>query len=376
MTTVSLTQSDPTVTSAGLVRYAVTFSGPVTGVDASQFTLTSTGISGAAIASVAPVAGSNGAQYTVTVNTGTGDGMISLALTGAGIRDAQGNGLGPTFPPPVGPGTGATLHSVAIGDFNGDGKLDVATETGGNFFTVLQVFLGNGDGTFQPATSFSTNFRPLSLATGDVNGDGKLDLVAGTGAGAPTLADVEVFLGNGNGTFQTHIITAPGSFVQSLAIGDLTGDGKPDLVVPGAVLPGNGNGTFQPGVGFATGTGPAAVAIGDLNGDGKLDVVTSNVGSNDVSVVLGNGNGTFQPMAAFAVGAFPDFVAIGDLNGDGKPDIVTANLNSNNVSVLLGNGNGTFQPSDYLCNWEHSSIRRDRRSQQGRQARSRYCDFE
>src|SRR5205085_1811046 len=104
---------------------------------------------------------------------------------------------------------------------------------------------------------------------------------------------------------------------------------------------GNGDGTFQAQPTFATGTTPNAVALGDVNGDGKQDIVTAN-GIGTVSVLLGNGNGTFQAQLTFAASGSPVFVALGDVNGDGKLDIVTANRSSNNVGVLLGNGNGTF----------------------------------
>ncbi len=89
---------------------------------------------------------------------------------------------------------------------------------------------------------------------------------------------------------------------------------------------------------------PTSVAIGDVNGDGKPDLVVANSGSNTVSVLLGNGNGTFQPQQTFAAGPAQLAVAVGDVNGDGSPDLVVTNAGNNTVSVLLGNGNGTFQP--------------------------------
>ena len=114
-----------------------------------------------------------------------------------------------------------------------------------------------------------------------------------------------------------------------------------------SVLLGNGNGTFQAQQTFATGIDPFSVAIGDVNGDGKADIVVANSGSNTVSVLLGNGNGTFQTAATFAAGIDPIAVAVGDLNGDGKLDIVVANEGSNTVSVLLNSANGNFTGQAY-----------------------------
>ena len=151
-----------------------------------------------------------------------------------------------------------------------------------------------------------------------------------------------MLLGNGNGTFQTAVSYAAGSSPCSVAVADLNGDGKLDLVVANAgdndvsVLLGNGNGTFQTAVSHAVGVDPTSVAVGDFNDDGHPDLVTANTGENSVSVLLGNGNGTFQPAVNFAVGNLPTSVAVGDFNGDGKPDLVTANSGGNfTVSVLL-----------------------------------------
>ena len=119
----------------------------------------------------------------------------------------------------------------------------------------------------------------------------------------------------------------------SVAIGDLNGDGKPDLVTANAgptanfvsVLINRGDGTFQARLDYATGPGPYSVAIGDLNGDGKPDLATANDGDNTVSVLVNKGDGSFQARVDYATGVEPSSVAIGDLNGDGKPDLVTAN---------------------------------------------------
>jgi hypothetical protein len=207
------------------------------------------------------------------------------------------------------------------------------------------------------------------VAVADVNGDGKPDLIVGHGAhtsysgsyggsygggygggGFNSPATVSVLLGNGDGTFQNPQTFPVGRDPTSVAVADVNGDGKPDLVVANSdntvsVLLGNSDGTFQPQQAFPVGTSPAAVAVADVNGDGKPDLVVANYGSNTVSVLLGNGDGTFQPQQTFAVGTSPAAVAVADVNGDGRPDLVVANSGSDSVSVLLGNGVNSFTRS-------------------------------
>src|SRR5439155_15021534 len=147
---------------------------------------------------------------------------------------------------------------------------------------------------------------------------------------------VSVLLGNGNGSFGARTDYGTGSAPKSVAIGDLNGDGKPDLAVantgsyPGydgtvSVLLGNGNGSFGAKTNFGTGSKPFSVAIGDVNGDGRPDLAVANNFSNTVSVLLGNGAGSFGAKTDFGTGSCPRSVAIGDLNGDGKPDLAAAN---------------------------------------------------
>ncbi len=281
---------------------------------------------------------------------------------------------------------GPAADSVAIADLKGDGKMDlvVANEcqgSSGTCYGEVAVLLGNGDGTFQPAVTYSTGaYVAYSVAVGDVNGDGKPDLVVAnwcqslnqngdcTGDGA-----VSVFLGNGDGTFQPAVSYSSGGFyATSVAIGDLNGDGKLDLVVTNtqeedgydgsvSVLLGNGDGTFQAPVSYDSGGFEAAsVAIANVNGDGYEDLVVANYCqgngcypyNGEVGVLLGNGDGTLQPAVTYnSGGEYSYSVALGDLRGNGILDLVVANKFSDNeapkdynaVDVLLGNGDGTFQ---------------------------------
>ena len=182
---------------------------------------------------------------------------------------------------------------------------------------------------FQPATlepagaSSSSTGIADPMATGDFNGDGKLDLAV---IGADSN-DVAVLLGNGDGTFQPPVLYAAGSDLSSIVAGDFNGDGKLDLAVTDSgtnevsILLGNGDGTFQPPITDAVGSGPDAMVAGDFNGDGKLDLAVADGGSNQVSVLLGNGDGTFQAGEQLAVGFDPDGIVAGDFNSDGHLDL-------------------------------------------------------
>ena len=275
-------------------------------------------------------------------------------------------------------GNGA--NAVAVADVNGDGKPDIVISnwcsdnncTGGS----VGVLLGNGDGTFQPATSYlSGGLYADSIAVADLNGDGNPDLVvANCGANANAncagaSGNVAVLLGNGDGTFQTAVpyhLGGGGFGSTSVAVADVNGDSKLDLVVAGGcngggcvgVLLGNGDGTFQSELTPSGSGGISALwlAVADLNGDGHSDVVVANqcadntCTSSSVGVLLGKGDGTFQTVVAYDPGGlYSDGVEIADVNGDGKPDLVVVNsstslaVDDGNVGVLLGNGDGTFQ---------------------------------
>jgi hypothetical protein len=306
--------------------------------------------------------------------TGSGHLDAVVADTGGGtVSFLKGNGDG-TFVARKDTVTGGASFvpmGLAVGDFNGDGKLDVATTT--TPLSSVSIVLRRGDGTFGPYTEYVTGSSPFSVAVGDFNGDGIADLVTANEQGN----SVSVLLGNGNGTFQPHQDYPVGGAPFWVAVGDFNGDGKLDLVTANntnsvSVLLGNGDGTFQPAVSYPAQIGPESVAVGDFNGDGKLDLAVANSCGSDpkcqspgsVSILLGNGDGTFQLPTNYSTGYRSDSIVVGDFNGDGKLDLAVADqcgltmkcVNST-VSVLLGNGDGTFQPqTQYLTGFAPTSV--------------------
>ncbi|MFZ0948447.1 MAG: FG-GAP-like repeat-containing protein [Candidatus Sulfotelmatobacter sp.] len=293
----------------------------------------------------------------------SGDGVLGVLL---------GNGDG-TFKPALTFGSGGYgASSVVVADINGDGMPDVLvanTCVSSNDCTngTVSVFLGKGNGTFRPPVTYSSGGQSaVSVAVADVNGDGKLDLLVANQSGENNGdGSVGVLLGNGNGTFRPPVTYDAGdSVTSSLAVADLKGNGKQDLVVTNSghatvnVLLGNGDGTFQAAVVYSTGGEiPVSVAVADVNGDGKPDLIVANWYSGTLGVLLGNGDGTFQAAATYSSGgSSPDSVVAKDVNGDGKLDLVAANCGSSQnsygcgetdgvVSVLLGHGDATFQPA-------------------------------
>jgi FG-GAP-like repeat len=248
---------------------------------------------------------------------------------------------------------GSEPVAVAVADFNHDGDPDLVTaNTMGNDVTVM---LGNGNGTFQPPMHTAAGMEPVAIAVGDFNHDGRPDVaVANSDSG-----DVTILLGSGNGTFGTSYSVGVGNGPNAIAVGDFNGDGKLDLAVTNlisqtvSILLGNGNGTFTSRESLAVIAAPYSIAIGDFNHDGKSDLAIAvayqgtavAAAVNAVFVALGNGDGTFQAWTQWNVAMGPSHVAVGDFNSDGKPDLVTANYITNDISVLLGNGDGTFQPA-------------------------------
>jgi hypothetical protein len=314
----------------------------------------------------------------VAVLLGNGDGTFQTAVT------YSSGGYNPV--------------AIAVADVNGDGKPDLVVANycaaSASFCSdgTVTVLLGNGDGTFQKATVvYGPGTEPIvSMAVADVNADGKPDIIVANGCvnNCGNNGTVGVLLGNGNGSFQSIVTYGTGSIVlgtTSVAVGDINGDGKLDLVVTSncgaypvcnpdgyvgavTVLLGNGDGTFQAAVDYGTsGSETTFVAIGDVNNDGKADLVVSNycnlgadgcfpnTGDN-VNVLLGNGTGSFPQAVAYTAGGFGGMsVALGDVNGDGNLDVLLASQCASSdylcgsgtagvVGELLGNGDGTFQP--------------------------------
>jgi len=277
------------------------------------------------------------------------------------------------FAAPVTYAAGDTPWSAITGDFNHDGKLDLAVANGSTFgFGGTQgdisILLGNGDGTFQPAVHYAAGYHPNAIITGDFNGDGKLDLaLTDSSFLSPTRhGAVNILLGNGDGTFQAPVVYAVPGDSRSLTVDDFNGDGKQDLAVADgtkgvSILRGNGDGTFEPAVTYAV-TGTAhSVTTADFNGDGKADLAVGVDADNGetLSLLLGNGDGTFrEPINAPTVSSgLAESIATGDFNGDGKADVAIGNSMSNTATVFLGNGDGTFQPAvEYQTGTESFSI--------------------
>jgi subtilisin family serine protease len=242
---------------------------------------------------------------------------------------------------------------VGYRDLNGDGKLDMVESLNvlGSNAGEIAVRLGNGDGTFGTPTILSTGSTSTRfLDFGDVNGDGKLDIVA---TNDPS-GIVSLFLGHGDGTFAPAVTTQVAPSALGVTVRDINGDGRADAVVAHfggtiSVLLGQANGTFSAPTSFSTGApGSFTTALGDLNGDGKLDVVTGNFSNGNISVLLGNGDGTFGAPTVYAMAPNTWGVALADLNGDGKLDVVSGNQGAGNIAVRLGNGDGTFGAASFF----------------------------
>jgi Big-like domain-containing protein/VCBS repeat protein len=324
--------------------------------------------------------------YSVAIADVNGDGKLDLVVANCGpsgsggcgstvhgvVSVLLGNGDG-TFQAAVTYDSGGlNAFSVAVADVNGDGTADVLVASDRDVYYnstsgMLGVLLGNGDGTFQKAVTYLTGgLGSTSVVVVDVNRDSKLDLLIANGACKPNNnygGCVGVLLGNGDGTFQPVVTyDSGGGETSSVAVADVNGDGKLDLLVtnwfclsPNAVvvLLGNGDGTFQAAVSYGSGGETAwSIAVADVNGDGKPDLLVANQCAGNtpcttdakgfVGVLLNNGDGTFQPaLPYYSGGVYAVFLVATDINGDGRPDIVVVNRGRSNggrsVGILLNN---------------------------------------
>jgi hypothetical protein len=313
----------------------------------------------------------NQRTFTESVATGdfNGDGIPDVVVgqdgndgsTGVAVYLGKGDG---TFFPGVSYGASNEDTNVAVADFNGDGFLDIAAIDRNS--QQIDIFLGKGDGTFDIGGSFATDTddgpEPTELVLGDFNKDGKMDIaVANFGT-----ADVGILLGHGDGTFAAPVTypVGEGYRPETIGVGDLNGDGFLDLAVPSfngeqpilVVMLGksDSSGTFQAPTSSNINGLPNEIAVGDLNKDGKLDLAISEVEGTtfdgQVEVLLGKGDGTFDAPVAYAASAFggasgdsdPAAIQMADMNGDGNLDLVYINNNWGTLGVATGKGDGTL----------------------------------
>jgi hypothetical protein len=288
--------------------------------------------------------------FSVAEGDFNGDGKIDLAVgnwDGDNVSILLGTGGG-VFASAVNYAVGDGAQTVAVADFNGDNKLDLAVA---NIWSHnVSVLLGTGTGTFAASVPYPAGVNPRTVSVADLNGDGKLDLAVANGSSN----NVSVFLGNGAGGFGSATHFAVGGNPISVAIGKFNADASPDMAVANqgsnnvSILLGTGTGAFGAATHITVGAGPTSVAAGDFNANGQLDLAVTNVDGGNVSLLMGTGTGTFSAASPVAAGARPIFVAAGDLSGDGKPELAIANEGGDTVSILLGSSSGEFGSATHV----------------------------
>jgi hypothetical protein len=302
-----------------------------------------------------PIAQSGGEPSAVAIGDFDRDGKPDLAvadMASSKVVILKGNGDG-TFVSTASLSLGLLPVGIAVADLNGDGNPDLVVVNGTNDSVTgrtVTVALGNGDGSFRSAVAYATGLSPYAVAVADFNGDGKPDLAVAN------FDDdtVSILLGHGDGTFASSVAYAADFGPDALAVGDFNGDGKLDLVVGNdysndiSILLGHGDGTFGAASTIQTGDGPAAVAVGDFDGDNAADIVVGNRFDNTVAILLGNGDGTFRSPSFYSgFGRQFEAVVARDLDYDGKLDLVAASGATNTI-VVLSTGSALPAPASMV----------------------------
>ena len=283
----------------------------------------------------------NGPDALATADV-NGDGNLDLIVgndTQASVSVLAGNGDG-TFQASKSYNVGLYPHWVTVADFNGDGKPDIAVVNEGN--DSVGVLLNKGNGTFAAMKTYPVNSEPYSVVAADFNRDGKTDLAV-TGY---YNSVVSILLGKGDGTFGNHKDIATGTAPAVVVTGDFDRDGKIDLATANynngqtgsaSVLLGNGDGTFKTHLDYPAGAGPDGLAVGNFNGDKFSDLAVANLIGNSISILPGNGDGTFGAPVDFTTGNFPLGIATGQFHGNGKKeqDLVVTNDLDQTATVFL-----------------------------------------
>ena len=291
-----------------------------------------------------------GVALGITLLASFAAGLPAAATTSLGVA-ASSSPSPPSFAATRNFRVGRDPESVAIGDLNDDRKPDLAVV---NYSArSVSVLVNRGDGGFRAARNFATGSEddlPGAVAIGDLTDDGKPDLAVATLL--PIYAKgrgIIVFINKGGGRFRAGPRFFDGGR-DAVAIGELNGDKKPDLIAVShdldavSVLLNRGGGRFAATANYRTGAGPGSIAVGDLTADHKPDLVTTNENANTVSLLVNEGDGRFGPKRDFRTGRTPSTVAIGDLNADGKPDVAALNNWSRTISVFTNHGGGRLMP--------------------------------
>ena len=283
---------------------------------------------------------------------------VTASIVGGSFVSVLG-GVAAASAPTFGYG-GATLYPtsginvvVAVGDLNGDGKPDIAT--GNGLTNSVSVLINTGVGLYADPVTYSLPSSPQTVGIADINGDSHPDVVVAGGLSSG-YGRVFVLMNNGDGTLAAPVSYDQPTGARDLALGDVNGDGRPDVVTANAagnqvaVMLTNADGTLGSATTYAAGTNPTGVAIADLTGDGHSDIVAANYKSNTVSVFAGDGSGGFATQVSYPANTEPFAVAAGDFNGDGHQDLALSSWTTHSTGVLLANDSGGFNAPVSLSN--------------------------